>query len=729
MNNVIDLSAKLLANEDVSVQRARTKTASFDIKSRVLTLPLWQDMTPEIEQMLVGHEVGHALYTTDQYAEPMKENPSIRSYMNVLEDVRIEKLMKRKYPGIRKHMAAGYKQLNDRDFFDIEGKDVNSMLLIDKINLYFKAGLFNLDFTPQEKQFVVRAERTETIDDVISLAQEVWAYSKEEYEKNMEEMEDSNEGYQFDEEEDDFDFDEDGDSYEMPMDEGEDGDDDSMDMPTAGSNDGEDSDDEDGQTTSAGTEQGDHDPMESQTQRAFNDKLEELADTETEVKYWEFDSIDDDVVVPFKKILQELPEDLEERRVGYDEQNKIVRENFIKFKSESTKTVNYLVKEFEMRKSATLYKRAQSSKTGSLDMKKIYGYKINDDLFKRVTMIPEGKNHGMIILVDWSGSMQNVINETIQQVVNLAMFCQRINIPYRVFAFSSQYYDRNIPREDRRARRDKLWNRVSEMRDQGKNVMYQRDDFHMLEFFNDKMTGSEFWKMAEMLLDWRVLYCRRYTLGGTPLNEGLLWTYQNIGKFIKSNNVEKMTFITLTDGEGGALDATTTMRSHIIKEYGHYDTVNEVQIPNTYTTYRHLMQDPVTKKTYRFTDDANVQTRNLIKMIKDRHQVNTVGFYICQNSKRDLYWAVRSNSKNSGSEYATMEKMKRAFREQGFYSLEGAGRDEMFIIPKNKMKIQDNELTASGEMTARKLASQFGKYLNQKKTSRVLLNRFIGWVA
>lgn len=730
MNSVIDLSAKLLANEDVSVQRANTKTASFDIKSRVLTLPLWQDMTPEIEQMLVGHEVGHALYTTEEYTKPIQENQSLKSYMNVLEDVRIEKLMKRKYPGIRKHMAAGYKQLNERDFFELDGKDVNAMLLIDKINLYFKAGLFNLDFTPTEKQFVVRAEKTESIDDVVALAQEVWAYSKEEFEKHQKEMEESNEGYEFDEDEEadeyeDFDLDTDG--YDS-MDSEDDSDEDGNPSPSSNIDDGEFGDEEPQVSDdSAGTEHGDFDPLESKTQRAFNNNLEDLADTETEMKYWDFDKIDDNVVVPFKKILRELPGELKDRQDGYDEQNKIVREEFITFKAESTKTVNYLVKEFEMRKSATLYKRAQTAKSGSLDMKKIYGYKINDDLFKRVTMIPEGKNHGMIILVDWSGSMQNVIKETVQQVINLAMFCQRINIPYRVYAFSSQYFDKDETREDRSIRRDAFYNRIREYSENKQNMIYA-GGFHMLEFFNDKMSASEFWKMAEMLMDWRILYCRRFTLGGTPLNEALMWTYQNLDKFIKGNNIEKMTFITLTDGEGGSFESTNSLRSRTIETNSYYDRVNEVQVPAVYKNFRHLHQDAVTKKTYRITDNSNSQTRMLIKMIKDRHQVNTVGFYICHNSKRDLYWAVRSNSKVE-NEYVVIEQMKRAFRADGFFSLSGTGRDEMFIIPKSKMKIQDTDLAASGDMTARKLASQFGKYLNQKKTSRVLLNRFIGWVA
>ena len=740
MNDVIDLSAKLLANEDIFVQRARTQTASFDIKKRTLTLPTWQDMTPEIEHMLVGHEVGHALYTTEEYSEPMKENPKIRSYMNVLEDVRIEKLMKRKYPGIRKHMSAGYKALNDRDFFEIEGKDVNAMLLIDRINLYFKAGLFTLDFTPEEKAFVNRAEKTETIAEVIALAQEVFEYSKGEFEKKMQEMENSD----FEETDDD---DEDGMEMQMPydqmdseFDDEENEDADGSSGPSDEHEDGEETGEEDSYNGNLGTEQGDNDPLESATQRAFDNNLEDLADTDSELHYWKFDEITDDVVVPFKKIIPEMSKDLQRFREDYPEKNAEHFANFARFKAESLKTVNYLVKEFEMRKSATLYKRAQSAKSGQLDMKKIYGFQINDDLFKRVQIIPEGKNHGMMILLDWSGSMQQVIKQTIEQVINLAMFCQRINIPYRVYAFSSQYRDEEKFEKEMAERqlmsyeeRQKFWEELraqSEARSKEEVGYFESRDFHMLELFNNKMTSVDFWKMAEMLTDWRLQWSRRYALGGTPLNEALTWVYQNIGKFIEKNNIEKMTFITLTDGEGGNLQGTKTLRARTVKEYGYYDRDKEVQVPTTYVKHKHFYRDDVTKKTYRVSDNNTAQTRMLVKMIKDRWNVKTVGFYITRNSKRDLYWAVRSNTGESDSSaYHMIEKMRKGFREDGFFSMKNAGRDEMFIIPTNKMKIDDGELTASGDMTARKLASQFGKYLNQKKTSRVLLSRFIGWVA
>jgi len=139
--NAAEIYAKLLATENIAVIRARVSTASFDIKNRVLTLPQWKDMSPIVEGMLIGHEVGHALYTTDGYIDPIKEDPKLRSYMNVIEDVRIEKLMKRKYPGIRKTMTLGYQELNERDFFGVKKvQDLSTLNLIDRINLYFKAG-------------------------------------------------------------------------------------------------------------------------------------------------------------------------------------------------------------------------------------------------------------------------------------------------------------------------------------------------------------------------------------------------------------------------------------------------------------------------------------------------------------------------------------------------------------------------------------------------------------
>jgi hypothetical protein len=711
MQTSTDLGARLLATENLSVVRARTRTASFDIRSRVLTLPLWKDMTPEIEDMLVGHEVGHALYTGEEYIKPIQENPKMKSYLNVLEDVRIEKLIKRKYPGLRKRMNEGYKQLNDRDFFGVKQVgSLDQLLLIDKINLYYKAGFqCGVEFTPEEKQFVNRADRTETIEEVVQLAEDVYKFSKEQLEERKKRMQAQEPEEDEDDdiiEEDDSEFDDDFfDDFEE-----EDADVEIEKKPKAMktravNNDKEDVSDEE---------------LESKTERAFSRQLEDLADDSTAYSYWKLDEdYYKDTVIGYRKILSETKATWLSESPNPDEvqRQKKLDSDFEKFKTESQRTVNYLVKEFEMKKSAALYKRAQVSKTGSLDMRRIWGYKLNDDLFKRVTVLPQGKNHGMIFLLDWSGSMDGVIEDTLKQVINLAMFCNRIQIPYRVLAFSSQYLDRNY----------EGWDKIREFhKSKGSlenTLTNATNSMHLLEFFSSKMTTSEFNAMAKRVVDRRFQWNDGYSMGGTPLNEALGWIYANLDDYIKQNNIEKLSLITLTDGEGGNLYA---IGSGSLSDR----TVDTSNGQYKYIKQKHFIREEKTQKTYTLTQYAGQQTETILRMIKDRYNVSLVGFYITRNHRRDLQQTLNSHYPGfNGDVYTTIEGWRKEFKDNGFASLKNTGRDEMFLVPQSATKIEEGELNVDGDAKAAAIAKNFSKYLNVKKTSRVLLNRFVAIVA
>ena len=130
--------AKLLATENLTVEHCKCETASFDVINRVLSLPLWI-ASESVYDMLVGHEVGHALYTPADEWEGMLDVP--KSYVNILEDVRIEKAMKDKFPGLRKDFFNGYKELNDKDFFGLNFLELEELKLIDRINLHYKVGI------------------------------------------------------------------------------------------------------------------------------------------------------------------------------------------------------------------------------------------------------------------------------------------------------------------------------------------------------------------------------------------------------------------------------------------------------------------------------------------------------------------------------------------------------------------------------------------------------------
>jgi hypothetical protein len=359
-------------------------------------------------------------------------------------------------------------------------------------------------------------------------------------------------------------------------------------------------------------------------------------------------------------------------------------------------------------------------------MKKIWGYKLNEDLFKRITTIPQGKNHGMIFLLDWSGSMDHVMEDTIKQVASLAMFCHRIQIPYQVFAFTSQYPIINTVET-----RDAVRSHEKELRDSVAEVSILNNatsEFALLELMSNKMSNVEFNSIIRRMInfyDFRQCKNHAYGTSGTPLNEALGYLVKHIPNFIKSNNIEKMSLITLTDGEGCGLSPVSRGR------YGLEPTRNQI-IDNEYKRIeqKHFLIDPITKKTYEITRYGSQQTQSILNLIRDRYGVKSIGFHICRNNRRDLIHAITSNIPNfNGNQYLMVDNMRKDFRVKGFTSVKSIGRDDMFLIPQNSLRVDDSNLDVNEKQTAKQIARSFSKHLNNKKTSRVLLNQFIGYVA
>src|SRR5210317_432746 len=180
--------AKLLATENIAVQENAVATASFDVVNRILTIPIFkEEQKPKhVYDMLVGHEVSHALHTPAESWKDMKNrSDEFRSFVNVLEDVRIDKLIQKKYPGLINDYLKGFAKLYKDNFFQTEGKNIqNDYALIDKINLYYKSSkTLNINFTKKEKILVDAADNCKTFDDVLKLAEDILGYCKEELKK------------------------------------------------------------------------------------------------------------------------------------------------------------------------------------------------------------------------------------------------------------------------------------------------------------------------------------------------------------------------------------------------------------------------------------------------------------------------------------------------------------------------------------------------------------------
>jgi hypothetical protein len=193
--------ARILATENIRVVvDPKMTTAAFDLKNRTLLLPQWKDMGKSVYDMLIGHEISHALHTpaegwretcnkisgTTDHNSKSWQTASL--YLNVVEDARIERLIQIKFPGFRRDFIAAYNELNDKNFFGVKGVNMNTLTLADRINLYYKLGTIGsvgINFTPAEDQFIRRIDNATTFADAAQIAEDLFKFCMEQQHKNQ----------------------------------------------------------------------------------------------------------------------------------------------------------------------------------------------------------------------------------------------------------------------------------------------------------------------------------------------------------------------------------------------------------------------------------------------------------------------------------------------------------------------------------------------------------------
>ena len=548
--------ARLLANENISVQQGNFETAFFDVENRVLGLPLWKEMSADVYDLLVGHEVGHALYTPS--IEKIKVKGVPFSYVNVIEDIRIEKKVLNKYPGLVNNFKRGYKELVDIDLFGTKDKDVNEMGFMDRLNIKAKGrDLVDIKFSEEEQPYVDMAMDVETFEDVENVCHELvsWLGQKSEDQDQSEENAMTSDQLQ-----DLIDQLKDEDQTPPQSDEGQSDEDENGEESNESSSDSEEGDEEgeesssDAKATETEDELEDEDGEKSIASKGADNPPSDLPEVETDTAQSNnmSDLVDDSCTFlqgmtrqsfellksDYKTVLQSrVAHDIKLDGLGYLFDEPEV--SYDSFMAETKQVVNLMAKEFEMRKAAFRSSRARTSTKGSLDVNKLHAYKYDDQLFKQVTTLADGKNHGMIMLVDYSGSMYQRMPAVMRQTMALVMFCKRVNIPFEVYGFTSRRTNTSEIKEKLKAASSNL-------------TRFDYDELQLNQLFSNKMSKSDF------DLGMRTFYAQMYKLrylpamedfGSTPLNAALLATQYLIQDFMKSNPVHKLNLVTLTDGE------------------------------------------------------------------------------------------------------------------------------------------------------------------------------------
>jgi hypothetical protein len=760
-NNQKSLLAKLLATENIIVQHQHgAKTASFDVAKRVLILPVWREMSSDLYDMMIVHEVGHALDTPADFPAKLIDMnkrlngniQSLKGFLNIIEDARIDKRQKRRFPGARRNYIKGYNELLEKNFLGTVNTDVNGLTFIDRVNIHFKAGAMSgVNFnTPVERAFVKRIETAETFDEVLALTEEIYAYAKEQKQEqqslsqNLDDFssDDDDEEYETDSSSSDSDYDFDdqeeeendddsdgeessdadasddageddspgaGDEGEKPEKPEDAGEDDSSDKKQAGDHDG-------GEGTFAKPE-----PDAPKTEQAWQEKQADLiANPETEYIYATLPHANlGTILVDYKQVLAAIDGDFRMKYQSKPAWFDAVRTELNNFKSSENAAISFMVKEFEMRKAADEYSRTSVSKTGVIDTNKLHSYRYNDDLFKRNAMIASGKSHGFVMIIDWSGSMDTCLKNTIKQLFSLVWFCKRVNIPFEVYSFKNGTTHDNYDKEG------PCWSH--------KDGDIEMSTFRLRNLLSSRMNLADFNKA--MYYIWCFASGQIWhteSMGSTPLNEAILASELVIKAFQARSKVQIVNTIFLTDGNS---DGNQNV-------FGHKSNTN----PDVKYRKFHITDD-VTKKTYEIghqkayishssyykedipiTISHRVMTPTLLKILKDRTGTNLVGFFL-ESSKNFKFVFNDAYRNNMNYDDAFFEKQRKLWLDNGFLAVTSAGYDENYVINSKTLNIVNKPLEINSTMTKNKMAKMFLEHCEKKTVNRVLLQRFIKLIA
>ena len=743
MNIVKESLAKLLATENLIVEHRPVETAQFEVYSRVLTLPTWEHECNDVIDMFIAHEVGHALYTPED-SDWLDEVPQL--FLNVTEDIRIEKLIKRRYEGLPKTFFKGYQALDIDEFFGLNNKDISQLNLADKINLQYKIGNYrDIPFTAEEAAFLPKCDALETFDDAVALAKEIFVFCKEQLDKQQkeeaphkEDATDSNnplEDLSTGKSENNNTVE----SSNAPTDPGEEeGQEEATDLQPIDilkDTDTESTEPEEwhGNPSVAGRQNGpqDSDPQVSTAQAATQSQKKLVNKEAGENTYVEVPEIPIKYLVSNQDVQDQLTQHYAQVDAlrhqtdfmdSYDHEQARFRVQdldasdaaYKAFKTSSNKEVNYLVKEFEMKKAADGYARATTSRTGVLDTANLHTYKYNDDLFKKITTIPDSKSHGLIFNIDWSGSMHHNILDTIKQTLTLVSFCRKVGIDYDVYLFTDAYHKHTRSYHDV-CKEDQIVGHII------------LDNFNMLNVLTSKSNNRQ--HDRQILNLFRIAYAIStnrshvgvpYTLhmGGTPLNESLISMNEIIPAFKKRTGAQKVHVVCLTDGDGHPLRAA---KRYVCKH------TNEEEIFASHMGQGYFLRDRKTGKMYAFEGGYYYsQTNQFVHYLRDRFpECSIMNIRLLGSGE----WH-RFKQSCLGDEY-NEENIKRADAQwrktKTFICLASAWSVQYGLAAASLNS--DTEFEVDENATKAQIKKAFTKSLGGKKMNKRILSSFIDQIA
>ena len=403
-----------------------------------------------------------------------------------------------------------------------------------------------------------------------------------------------------------------------------------------------------------------------------------------------------------------------------------------------------------MKKAARSYAKAKVSNTGDIDISKLYKYKVEDNIFKKMMRVPKGKSHGLVLLLDCSGSMRNNMDASIEQILVLTMFCRKVNIPFVVYGFGDSQTARKF-----------------DFREQTPQSGFAYEDgglflqpVFLREYLNSKMSGAEFNACIRNMIALKTSYSigRRNhptteTLGNTPLIQAMVALEPITKQFRKVNNLDLVNLVIVHDGDADTTDFVTKIREvpKTDPERSPFEAKRfQARIENIYIKDRNSklqikLDYHYNESHYNIDDSLRVAIFDWFRAVTG---AKIFGFFVTEtgrnlaNSIANKYYDKKGRTIKQictedfqythwqffRSEF--VQSLSKKLRSEKFLESFNPGYDAFFMMPGgSEMNIEDGELSVTGTVTANKLKNAFMKMNKKKQINRVMVNRFIDGIA
>ena len=305
----------------------------------------------------------------------------------------------------------------------------------------------------------------------------------------------------------------------------------------------------------------------------------------------------------------------------------------------------------------------------------------------------------MMMLIDMSGSMSGSMPYVMQQVMHLITFCKTVNIPFDVYGFTSTNPELSW-------RHDLYYDGCMELDGLSmplicSSSLGKADYIESMAYIHERATSDRY-----------LSFCQYEDWGSTPLNQALVVAHHLVKKFKRVHQIEKMNFITFTDG-----DANNVHRYSQIPEGAQDKFIR----PNG--TEIIMSIDGSKVKGDRWSKSL---TKNLLRNMKKKYNTNNIGFFMADNGGewKHRLWNIANELREDPIDYRSAAgKEYRKFKCVTANNV--LGYSEYYLVKGGRtLDTTEEEFEVSEDASQANIRNAFKKYAKSKKLNKVLMTKF-----